>query len=52
MIGFKGNVSNGLLLHPDNSHIVFSLGSTIVVRHVLERTQNFLRGHDNDITVI
>ncbi len=52
VIGFRGDVKSGLLLHPDNEHLIFSLGSTIVVRHVLSRSQDFLRGHDNDITVI
>ena len=52
VIGFKGTVPAGLILHPDNENLIFSLGSTIVVRHVISRTQSFLRGHDNLITVI
>ena len=43
---------NGLILHPDNEHLIFSLGSTIIVRHIISRTQSFLRGHDNLISVI
>lgn len=31
---------------------MFPLGTTIVVRHIISRTQQFLRGHDNDISVI
>lgn len=42
----------GLLLHPDNEHILFPLGSTIIVRHVVTRNQTFLKGHDNEITAI
>lgn len=38
VIGFRGDVKSGLLLHPDNEHMIFSLGSTIVVRHVLSRS--------------
>jgi hypothetical protein len=38
VIGFKGDVKGGLILHPNNEHLIFSLGSTIVVRHVLSRT--------------
>jgi len=45
-------VNSGLVLHPDNEHIIFPLGTTIVVRHIISRTQKFLRGHDNDISVI
>jgi hypothetical protein len=49
---FSGKVTEGLVLHPDNEHILFPLGTTIVLRHIISRTQNFLRGHDNDISVI
>jgi len=41
-----------LLLHPDNEHIIYPLGSTVVVRHILSRAQTFLRGHDNRISSI
>jgi hypothetical protein len=47
-----GKVINGLILHPDNEHIIYPLGTTLVVRHIISRTQQFLRGHDNDISVI
>jgi hypothetical protein len=49
---FAGKVTEGLVLHPDNEHILFPLGTTIVLRHIISRTQHFLRGHDNDISVI
>jgi len=52
VIGFQGKVTSGLILHPDNEHIIYPLGTTIVVRHIISRTQQFLRGHDNDISVI
>jgi len=48
----SGKVPEGLILHPDNENMIFPLGSTVVVRHVIKRTQTFLRGHDNDVTVI
>jgi len=41
-----------LVLHPDNEHIIYPLGTTLVVRHIITRSQQFLRGHDNDISVI
>ena len=50
VIGFSGNVYDGLLLHPDNEHIIYPLGSTVVVRHILSRTQTFLRGHTHNIS--
>lgn len=52
VIGFKGTVVDGLILHPDNEHLLFPLGTTIVVRHIMNRTQEFLRGHDNNISVM
>ena len=47
-----GKLSEGLILHPDNEHLIFPLGSTVVCRHIIKRTQTFLRGHNNDVTVI
>lgn len=52
VIGFQGKVVDGLILHPDNEHLIYPLGTTIVVRHIISRTQQFLRGHDNNISVI
>lgn len=52
VIGFKGTTVDGLVLHPDNENLIFPLGNQIVVRNILTREQKYLRGHDNDITVI
>lgn len=52
VIGFKGTVVQGMLLHPDNEHLIFPLGCTVVVRNVLQRTQSFLQGHDNQVNCI
>ena len=52
VIGFTGATQGGLLLHPDNQHIVYPLGSTVVVRHILSRAQTFLKGHDSKISCI
>lgn len=43
VIGFNGNAIDCLILHPDNEHIIYPLGSQIVVRNVLTREQKFLR---------
>jgi hypothetical protein len=37
VIGFKGDVRDGLILHPDNEHMIFALGSTIIVRDIINR---------------
>jgi len=52
VIGFKGTVVDGLILHPDNEHLIFPLGCTVVVRNLLQRTQTFLQGHDNQVNCI
>lgn len=52
VIAFKGAIPEGLILHPDNEHLIFPFGSTIIIRHIISRTQTFLRGHDNEITVV
>ena len=52
VIGFRGSVSNGVLLHPDNKHLIYVLGSTVVVRNLFDRSQSFLTGHDKHITCI
>ena len=52
VIGFTGTVVQGLILHPDNEHLLFPLGSTIVVRHIISRSQTFLQGHDQKISCI
>eukprot|EP00927_Polykrikos_kofoidii_P016715 TRINITY_DN17572_c0_g1_i1.p1 TRINITY_DN17572_c0_g1~~TRINITY_DN17572_c0_g1_i1.p1 ORF type:complete len:619 (-),score=117.19 TRINITY_DN17572_c0_g1_i1:160-2016(-) len=52
VIGFKGTVPSGLILHPDNEHLVFPLGCTVVLRNLLKQTQSFLQGHDNQVNCI
>jgi hypothetical protein len=46
-IGFSGKVASALLLHEgaDAAHIIYSLGSTVVIRNVEDAAdQTFLRG--------
>jgi WD40 repeat protein len=52
VIGFKGTVSSGLILHPDQQHLIFPLGCTVVLRNVIKKTQAFLQGHDNQVNCI
>ncbi len=52
VVGFSGDIHEGLVLHPDNEHLVYPLGSTVVIRHVLSKKQYFLKGHNNKISVI
>ena len=43
VLGFKGSVVDGLILHPDNEHLIYPIGSQIIIRNVLTREQRFLR---------
>ena len=52
VIGFNGGVIDGLILHPDNETIIFPLGSQIVVRNVLTRQDQFLKGHTNYVSAL
>jgi len=52
VVGFKGTVPQGLLLHPDQEHLIFPLGCTVVVRNLMQKTQAFLQGHDNQVNCI
>ena len=51
-MGFNGAVSNGLHIHPDGEHIIYSLGSTIVIQNLLTKNQIFLRGHTNTVSCL
>jgi len=54
VIGFNGKVPNGLILHPGDQHVIYPLGSTIVVRHLTENTQTFLQkgGHNMSVSCL
>jgi WD40 repeat protein len=52
VIGFKGTVPQSLILHPDQEHLIFPLGCTVVLRNLLKKTQAFLQGHDNQVNCI
>jgi len=45
-------VPSGLILHPDNEHLIFPLGCTVVIRNLITKTQSFLQGHDNQVNCI
>ena len=43
VIGFNGATIDGLILHPDNEHIIYPVGNQVIIRNVLTREQRFLR---------
>lgn len=54
VIGFNGHVPHGVLLHPNDQHLIYPLGSTIVVRDLVNNTQTFLHkgGHDRAVSCL
>jgi len=53
VIGFSGKVKHALILHPDDTHIIYPLGSTIVIKNVEATEQQiFLQGHSDRVTCI
>lgn len=44
-----GRVVKGLVQHPDGVHIIYPLGTTVVVKNTVENTQIFLQGHTESI---
>jgi len=52
-IGFEGKVPHGLILHPERKHLIYPLGSTIVIQEIANpANQEFLQGHTDCITCL
>lgn len=52
LIGFDGIPLNGLILHPDNIHLVYPLGTNITAYNWLTKAQRFFEGHTNAISAV
>lgn len=51
-IGFNGHVVDGLIIHTDREHMIYPVGCQIVIRNLNTAKQEFLRGHENNISCI
>jgi len=51
-IGFAGNVPGGLLVHPDQKHLIYPLGNTIVIKNKDNNSQEFLSGHTDYVSCV
>lgn len=54
VIGFGGGVVGGLQLHPDGEHLIYPLGSTVIIKNKSvadenESGQTFLQGHTDKV---
>lgn len=52
IMGFNGKVPGGLVYHPDGKHVIFPLGTTVVIKDVVANTQAFLQGHTDIVTSV
>ncbi|XP_027830696.1 cilia- and flagella-associated protein 52 isoform X2 [Ovis aries] len=52
VIGFNGHVPTGLKCHPDQEHLVYPLGCTILIQAINTQEQNFLHGHGNNVSCV
>ena len=43
VIGFSGNIKDGLNLHPNNEDLVYAIGSSLVYKNALTGKQSFLK---------
>uniref|UniRef100_A0A5F9DGD6 Cilia and flagella associated protein 52 n=1 Tax=Oryctolagus cuniculus TaxID=9986 RepID=A0A5F9DGD6_RABIT len=52
VIGFNGHVPTGLKCHPDQEHLIYPLGCTILIQAINTHEQNFLHGHGNNVSCL
>lgn len=51
-IGFEGRIYNGLRMHPNRMHMIYAIGCNLVVENLQTRGQEFLIGHNNNVSCI
>ncbi|KFO86672.1 WD repeat-containing protein 16, partial [Buceros rhinoceros silvestris] len=47
-----GHVPCGLICHPDQEHVLYPLGCTVVIQKVDSKKQTFLHGHTNNVSCV
>ncbi|CAO2643666.1 Cilia- and flagella-associated protein 52 [Lemmus lemmus] len=52
VIGFNGHVPNGLKCHPDQEHLIYPLGCTVLIQAINTNEQKFLHGHGNNVSCL
>uniref|UniRef100_A0A8C9PDF5 Cilia- and flagella-associated protein 52 n=1 Tax=Spermophilus dauricus TaxID=99837 RepID=A0A8C9PDF5_SPEDA len=52
VIGFNGHVPTGLKCHPDQEHLVYPLGCTVLIQALNTQEQKFLHGHGNNVSCL
>jgi len=52
VIGFSGEVANGLTYSPCGNYVLYPLGSAIIVKNAKTNAQTFLMGHSSDVACL
>ncbi len=52
-IGFSGSIPSSVLFHPNGEDYIYISGGCVVIANVTDpHNQQFLRGHDDNVTCI
>ncbi|XP_069124586.1 cilia- and flagella-associated protein 52-like [Argopecten irradians] len=51
VIGYSG-IPNGLKVHPDRQHLIYSLGNTVIIENIETKKQQTLMGHSGDVSCL
>eukprot|EP01061_Rhynchopus_euleeides_P043252 TRINITY_DN754_c1_g3_i1.p1 TRINITY_DN754_c1_g3~~TRINITY_DN754_c1_g3_i1.p1 ORF type:complete len:679 (+),score=265.34 TRINITY_DN754_c1_g3_i1:107-2038(+) len=53
VVGFGGTVEGGMHIHPDGQHLLYTLGSCLVIREIGNpRANEFLLGHSDKVNCV
>eukprot|EP00756_Hemistasia_phaeocysticola_P015762 Hpha_TRINITY_DN15433_c0_g2::TRINITY_DN15433_c0_g2_i1::g.175930::m.175930 len=53
VIGYGGTVAGGMAVHPDGKHLIYTLGSCLVIREIGNpRADEFLLGHTGPVSCL
>jgi len=47
-----GSIAHGLKAHPKRQHIVYPVGTMIIIENITTKQQDFLTGHSNTISCL
>ncbi|XP_046394132.1 cilia- and flagella-associated protein 52 [Ischnura elegans] len=52
VIGFEGGTRHGLISHPDKKHIIYPMGTKVIVQNWETKKQVFQGSHSNNVSAI
>ncbi|KAJ8251640.1 hypothetical protein GJAV_G00223530 [Gymnothorax javanicus] len=51
-IGFNGRIVSGLVLNPDETHLIYTLGNSVIRRHIRLKTLVLLASHTSTVSCL